>query len=178
MQMIKNGEYGMESKIILQNSAVAFLKHEGCYLLMKRSPNRSIAPGLWSGVGGHIEPHELNDPKSACLREIYEETGIKKENIFNLELRYVIIRRAKDTLRQNYVYFGETDIAKVIDTDEGTLHWIDENELLNREFTKTFDAMMKHYIYYGGKEKRVIFGVAENSNGEPRMNWSVVEDFE
>lgn len=46
-------------------------------LMLKRSPDRKLAPDLWTGVGGHIEPDEINDPKSACYREIYEETGTK-----------------------------------------------------------------------------------------------------
>lgn len=48
---------------------------------MKRAPGRAIAPGVWSCVGGHIEPNELNNPLSTCLREVFEETGGVAENI-------------------------------------------------------------------------------------------------
>ena len=168
----------MNEKIILQNSAGAFLKQNGHYLLMKRSPDRKIAPDVWSCVGGHSEPDEINDPMAACLREIHEETGISKDHIFSLELRYIIVRRAKNAIRQNYVYFGETDVSGIIDTKEGTLHWIHEKDLLNREFTKTFEAMLKHYINMPDKQKRVVVGVAENHFGKLNMTWSVVEDFE
>ncbi|GBU28222.1 hypothetical protein R84B8_01780 [Treponema sp. R8-4-B8] len=36
----------------------------------------------------------------------------------------LIIRQYKNIIRQNYIYFGETDIKKFTDTEEGTLHWI------------------------------------------------------
>ena len=165
-------------RIILENSAAAFLKRDGFYLLMKRSSARKMLPNIWSGVGGHIDPHELNDPMTACLREIFEETGITENHIFKLALRYIIIRRAKNVIRQNYIYFGETDIAEVADTDEGTLHWIAEAELLNREYSKTFEAMLKRFIDAPDQKGRVVVGVAENANGVLQMNWSAMEDFE
>lgn len=168
----------MNDKIILQNFANAFLINNGNYLIMKRSPNKKLIPNKWAGIGGHIEPDEMNDPISACLREVYEETGITKEHIFNLRLKYIILRRAKNIIRQNYVYFGETDVTDIVGNDEGTLHWIDEPELLNKDFTQTFKEMLKHYFLADKYEERVIIGVAENTNGKLKMNWSVIEDFE
>jgi 8-oxo-dGTP diphosphatase len=88
----------MDNTIILQNGAGAFLKNNNCYLLMKRSPEREIAPNVWSCIGGHMETYELNDSIKTCLREIKEETGITEEHIFNLKLRYIIIRRYKDKI--------------------------------------------------------------------------------
>jgi 8-oxo-dGTP diphosphatase len=136
----------MDNIIILQNGAGAFLKNDGHYLLMKRSPERKIAPNVWSCIGGHMETYELNDPIKTCLREIKEETGITEGHIYNLRLRYIIIRRYKNTIRQNYIYFGETNRKEVINTEEGTLHWISEKDLLKREYTKTYTEMMKHYM--------------------------------
>ena len=59
--------------ITLRNGVAAFLWNDGNYLLMKRADNREIAPGVWSGVGGHMRPNEINDPLSACYREIKEK---------------------------------------------------------------------------------------------------------
>lgn len=164
--------------ITLRNSAVAFLRNKDMYLLMKRADSRSIAPGLWSGVGGHMEPHEISDPLSACYREIEEETGITKESISSLELLYIITRRYKNELRQNYVYFGKTSKTEVIQTREGELFWIIESEFLNRTYTQTFNAMLKHYLNRNKDDRLIYVGVAENDNGILRMNWSCCEDFE
>jgi 8-oxo-dGTP diphosphatase len=172
-------EENMDSDIIfLQNGAGAFLKNNGYYLLMKRSPEREIAPNLWSCVGGHMETYELNDPIKTCLREIEEETGIKKENIYNLKLRYIIIHRYKNMIRQNYIYFGETDKKDLINTEEGTLHWIEENELLGKEYTKTYKKMMEHYIKTPDLEERVVIGIAGKELNQLKMEWAIAEDFE
>jgi 8-oxo-dGTP diphosphatase len=168
----------MDNIIILQNGAGAFLKNDGRYLLIKRSPERKIAPNVWSCIGGHMEAYELNDPIKTCLREIKEETGITEEHIYNLQLRYIIIRRYKNVIRQNYIYFGETNKKEFIDTKEGTLHWISEKDLLNREYTKTYTEMMKHYMNTPDPEERVIIGTAGKGNTKLKMEWAILEDFE
>jgi len=164
--------------ITLRNGIAAFLRNNDKYLLMNRAANRKIAPGVWSGVGGHVEPQELNDPLSACYREIEEESGIVKSQIETLDLQYIITRRSKDEIRQNYIYFGETSQTDVKQTDEGVLFWISENDLLNREYTKTFAAMLEHYKKRSCNDRAVYVGVAENDNGNLRMSWSCCEDFE
>jgi hypothetical protein len=50
-----------------------------------------------------------------------EETGITKEHIHNIKLRY-ITWQYKNIIRQNYIYFGETDTKELIETEEGTLY--------------------------------------------------------
>jgi 8-oxo-dGTP diphosphatase len=60
----------------------AYLYNENKILMLKRSKERTLASNLWTGIdGGHIEANEYNNPKLACLREIYEETGIKSNEI-------------------------------------------------------------------------------------------------
>ena len=49
----------MNENIILNYGAGAFLKRDGHYLLMKRSTDKKIAPGVWSNVGGHAEIYDL-----------------------------------------------------------------------------------------------------------------------
>jgi 8-oxo-dGTP diphosphatase len=167
----------MDNKIILENGSGAFLKNGNRYLLMKRSSAKKIAPNLWSCVGGGMEKDEINKPLEACLREIEEETGIKREYIYNLNLRCIIIRQYKNIIRQNYIYFGETDKNEFIDTEEGTLHWIEEENLLTKEYTKTYTEMMKHYLQ-NKYNKKIIVGITRNELNGLKMNWSILEDFE
>ena len=168
----------LENKTILQNGAGAFLKNNGKYLLMLRSSNREIAPNVWSCIGGHMETNELNDPMETCLREIKEETGITKDHIYNLKLRYIIIRQYRNVIRQNYIYYGETDTTELLETDEGSLHWIYENELVEKEYTKTYTEMMRHFIKTPDPEERIVVGIAEKKLGKLKMNWSILEDLE
>jgi 8-oxo-dGTP diphosphatase len=125
-----------------------------------------------------METNELNDPMETCLREIKEETGISKENIYNLKLRYIVIRQYKNIIRQNYIYFGETNITELSETEEGTLHWINEEELLEKEYTKTYTEMMRHYLKTPDPEERIVVGIAGRHSGKLKMDWSILEDFE
>lgn len=168
----------MEYKIKTENMAGAFLRKNGKYLLMQRSPNRTFAPNIWSCIGGHMEADEINNPFEACLREIEEEAGIKRDNIFNLKLRYIILRQNGNIIKQSYVYFGDTNIEKLIETEEGKLYWINKEELLDKEYTKTFAEMMKHYVLTPDLNERIMIGVAGKENNKLKMNWSIIEDFE
>jgi 8-oxo-dGTP diphosphatase len=167
----------MDDSIFLLIGSAALLKNGNNYLLMKRSLKRKIAPNVWSCVGGKMEKEELNDPLSTCFREIEEETGIKKKNIYNLNLRYIIIRQAKNIIRHNYIYIGETDVKSLIKTDEGTLHWIQEEKLLLLEYTYTHYEMIKHYLQNKSNEK-IMIGIAGKNKKGPKINWLKLEDFE
>lgn len=164
--------------ITLKNYVAAFLRNSDKILLLKRADNRKINPGFWSEVGGHIEPNEINDPLAACYREIEEETGISRDKISSLDMKYIITRRSKDEIRQSYVYFGETTATDFIQTDEGVLYWIPSSELLKRDYTATYTAMLEHYEGRCQEDTTVYVGVAENVNGKLRMNWSRCEDFD
>lgn len=164
--------------ITLRNGVAAFLHNDGRYLLIKRGAHKKISPGIWSGVGGHMEPSEINDPLLACYREIEEETGITKEHIPSLTLRYIITRRSQNEIRQSYLYFGETTQTEIIQTNEGELFWISANALLDREYSKTFAAALVHYTSRNVQDQTVYVGVAENENGLLRMTWSRCEDFD
>jgi 8-oxo-dGTP diphosphatase len=162
--------------ITLLNGAAAFLRKGNDYLLLKRADNRNFAPGIWGGVGGKFEPGELNNPQAAILREIHEESGIVESDITNLTLRYILMHRKGDVIWQSYIYFGETNADPSVVTDEGTLHWIPEDELLNRQFTVTFTHMLRHYLAHKDEE-RVTVGAAENMGSECVMRWTVIDGF-
>lgn len=51
----------------------------GRYLLGKRSEYVN-EPGTWGGFGGKIDDDE-DDPRSAALRELYEETGLPASEV-------------------------------------------------------------------------------------------------
>jgi len=164
--------------IMLKNYVSAFLQNNDEYLLMERANNRKLNPGFWSGVGGNIEPHEINNPLSACYREIEEESGILRGEISSLNLLYIVTRRCEDEIRQSYIYFGETNKTDIIQTDEGALSWVPCNELKHRKYTATYTAMIEHYIGRSRHDRAVYVGVADNDNGKLKMNWSRCEDFD
>jgi 8-oxo-dGTP diphosphatase len=163
--------------VVLKNYVCAFLRNEEQFLLMKRAPNREINPNFWSGIGGKIEASEMNDPFAACLREIHEEADITSHDVQDLTLRYIIIRRHEDVIRQSYIYFGCSKTKKFSDTDEGTLHWVSRENLADKKFTSTYAEMIKHYLSPFSEDNAIFVGTAESKGGSLQMHWSKIDDF-
>jgi hypothetical protein len=75
------------------------------------------------------------------------------------------VRRRKDEIRQNYIYFGDTTKTDVIQTIEGELFWIHSGDLLNRKYTKAYASMLEHYLSRSQDDRAVYVGVASNDDG-------------
>jgi len=150
----------------------AFLCYENEVLLMHRNPDRKIAPDMWAPVGGHIEPGEINNPLAACLREIAEETGIRAENIKNLNLRYITTRKVEDEIR--FVFFFMGEVAEKYDLpacEEGVLHWIDFELLPELHMPFSTKQVVLHWRK-NKDSKNICIGAINSTNDE--ITWSVL----
>jgi len=133
----------------VRSFAGAFLQYNDEVLLMERGLHKKVAPGLWAGIGGHIEADEHNNPLAACLREIEEETGIVSSNIYGLNLRYYTVCKTKDTLDTIYYFTGSLkDKPLLIQTSEGVLHWKNKNDVLNYPMSPFIKAFYEHWLKY------------------------------
>lgn len=164
--------------IKLRTTTTTYLMNNDDFLLMERAKNRKFAPGIWAGVGGHLEPHEINNPEESCLREIYEETGIEEKDLENLKLKYIVLRRSKDEIRIQYVYFANSKTRDIIQTDEGELFWINKKELFERDLSATTRETLKHYISYEVAIEDILIGTVSVYENCPIMNWIPVQDWE
>ena len=147
----------------ISSVSAVFLENDGKYLLMKRGADRRMFPNVWGAVGGGARDDELASPETTVLREIYEETGIERERIFDLRLRYVHIKRYSDCVVTHYIFFGRTDKHALGVTDEGTLHWIARDEVTEREYTAVIRAIVRHYFAVGEGADEVYL-VGENGD--------------
>ena len=163
--------------ITLRTMATAFIFNKDKVLLMERSKERKLAPGIWAAVGGHIESNEMNFPKVACLREIEEETGLVEEQLYALDLRYIIMRKCDKEIRIQYVYIGKTNETNIKQCDEGLLYWIPELKLFDRTLSFTTKMTLKHYIEHRNNLDKIIVGVVNEDCGSPIMNWNMIEDW-
>ena len=157
----------------------AFIIEGQDFLMMKRAENKKIAPGMWAGVGGHSEPSEINNPKAACIREIYEETGIEEKNLEKLELRYIILRRDKAEITLIYYFIGLACTRYYEDkTQEGKLYWISESELMDRPMSFEVRKMLEHYRETGYRNCDINVGTVSTAENEPTMNWNTLKVWE
>lgn len=160
--------------------STAFLLSDDKFLMMKRAENRVFNPGIWAGVGGHLEKEEISNPFASCLREIEEETGLTSNDISGLKLRYIIHRLSSknNEIRQQYVYFGNALRREVTQTDEGQLHWIESSKLLSLKSARTTFFIFQHYLDKGKESSDIFVGSVFNGNQEARVCWTPLQDWE
>lgn len=159
---------------MLRNMTAIYIMFKNKMLLLYRLGSRVVQPS-WCGIGGHFEKDELNDPKACVLRELFEETGITENDIGTLKLKYIALRMKNNEIRQNYYYFTElhnteVDINKC---DEGTLEWVDINEVLDREMPFTAKECLRHYLSIGKDDNKLYAGVT-TENG---VNFTELREF-
>ena len=160
----------------VRQMTTAYLFHEDEVLMIKRSSSRVFNFEFWSGVGGHIEPEEINDPKAAALREIYEESGLMQQEIKDFSLRYILLRLKDDEIRQQYIYFGRTDRKDIISSEEGELFWIKQEGLAQLHMSTLNRLMLEDYFRNPAGTGVKVGTITAGDNGEPYIQWAELKD--
>ncbi len=94
-------------------------------LLLKGAPPKRIWPGLYNGIGGHLEPAE--SVVECAQRELQEECGIEG---IPLDLCGVIhVDTSSDPGILLFVFKGVFGGEEIMASAEGSLHWINTNKL-------------------------------------------------
>ncbi len=132
---------------------------------------------MWAGVGGHVEPAELNDPEAAILREISEETTLTAAEIKDLQLKAIVLRLAGVEIRQQYVYFGSASRDGPQVSPEGDLAWIPRQGVLELPSSAATRAILSRHIS-GGVGKEVAVGVLQAGPNGPETRWTDLTDWE
>jgi 8-oxo-dGTP diphosphatase len=156
--------------------ATAMLFNGNDLLMMKRSLSRTLNPGMWASVGGHLEPEEINDPRTACLREIHEETGLQEHEIQDLHLQYILLRLNQNEIRQQFIYTATTSRRDIVQTDEGVLHWIPREQILEREIPFIFHTLLEHYLIHGHAPHIWVGTAGYNDLAKPVVQWTALVD--
>lgn len=106
-----------------RSAAMVVLQHQTSFLLLRR--NKAPHKNKYVPVGGKLEPYE--DPYTAARRELHEETGLQVD-----QLRYGGVLIETSPVNYNWqcnIYI--TDMEDILPPycDEGTLEWIDFDQL-------------------------------------------------
>ncbi|MCM3783450.1 NUDIX domain-containing protein [Neobacillus mesonae] len=160
----------------VRQMATAYLFKEDKVLMLKRLGSRLHEQAFWSGLGGHLEPEELSHPREACIREVQEESGIERDEIKGLELRYILHRIKEGELRIQYVYFGEANQEILKPCDEGELYWVPKKKLLNLSMSRINHFMLEHYLTSNSIDHIMVGTITLNRLGKPHMQWSEMKD--
>lgn len=110
-------------------TTLAYIRHNGKTLMIHRNKRpQDYHLGKWNGLGGKFEIGE--SPEQCLEREVLEESGLTVEKA---HLHGVITFPVFDGVQDTYTFiysvsaFSGTLLHEV---DEGSLHWIDDDKLL------------------------------------------------
>ena len=97
-------------------------------MLHRIKKKNDIHEGKWNGLGGKLESGE--SPEECVIREVYEESGLI---IKNPNLRGIMTFPKFDDIDDWLVFlYTATDFnGDLIESNEGALKWINNNEILN-----------------------------------------------
>ena len=111
---------------IIKTVTVYLLRGDEILLLYRNKKQNDINKNKYIGVGGHIEEGET--PLFAAKREVFEETGLK---VNNLKYRALVHFSYDDFKEDMHIYTSTDFIGEMIKCDEGDLSWQKTSELMN-----------------------------------------------
>lgn len=143
-----------------------FIKKADKYLVIKRSEHKKYAPNIIHPIGGKTDLNE--NPYQTAVREAKEESGL---SVTNLQLRAVLleIKPISDEPYNWMIYdfIGDYESGELIETEEGTLLWLTEDEIKASQLFPSVQNIVNHVFdtsegtifvtnEYGGHESNII----------------------
>ena len=109
-------------------ATLCYIKHNGNTLMVYRNKKANdIHEGKWNGLGGKFEAGET--PEECVIRELYEESGL---SIHNPKLcGLLVFPKFKGDDWYVFVYTASDFTGELIDSPEGRLEWIPDDQILS-----------------------------------------------
>ncbi len=139
-----------------------FVRKDGKYLLLKRSPLKKYAPNVVHPIGGKVDQNE--NPYAAARRELLEEAGITVKNM-RLEAVILEIKPYKDE-DENWLIFhfsGDYESGDLGTTEEGEFVFLDAEEIPKQDLFSSVRQIIDHVLNPAGGT--VFLTVAYDDSG-------------
>ncbi len=148
---------------------LCFILNGDDVLLMKRASHRRVFPNKYNGVGGHIERDE--DPLTSARREIKEETGLEVRDL-HLCAVYNIDAGATTGIAL-FVFTAISDQREVVAREEeGTLHWIARNEVLQLDLVEDIPQILPRVLAMQAGESPLFVHVSYDAQDHIQMRFA------
>jgi 8-oxo-dGTP diphosphatase len=133
-------------------ATLCYLKKDGQTLMIHRIKKANdMHQGKWNGLGGKLEPGET--PEACAIREIREESGLIAANSL-LKGFLTFPNFANDEDWYAFVFVVTQFSGQLIDSPEGALRWIDDDQLLDLELwegDRIFLPWLERPGFFSGK---------------------------
>ena len=164
------GQQIQPSRYSVLPRCLSFLLRQEKVLLIRIAEDRGAWSGLLNGVGGHIERGE--DPRSAALREIKEETGLILSPSSLYLSGVVIVDVGTFPGVGLYIFVGETETSETHSSCEGTPEWIDMNAFDEQTLVKDLPALLPRAIQ-SYRDKQPFCAVTTfDEDGSPNIHFN------
>ena len=111
----------------MDKTVLCYLERNNQYLMLFRNKKKNDLNGSkWIGVGGHLEKGETKE--QALTREIKEETGL---DIISFTYRGELLFINDDFEEIMYLYTSSDFKGELKECDEGELHWVDKDKIMD-----------------------------------------------
>ena len=111
----------------MDKTVLCYLERNNQYLMLFRNKKKNDLNGSkWIGVGGHLEKGETKE--QALIREIKEETGL---DIISFAYRGELLFINDDFEEIMYLYTSSDFKGELKECDEGELHWVDKDKIMD-----------------------------------------------
>lgn len=133
-------------------ATLCYIQRDQKTLMIHRiKKNNDMHHGKWNGLGGKFEPGET--PEECATREIFEESGLK---VKNPELKGLLTFPgfSNDEDWYAFVFVAREFEGELIDSPEGVLEWIDDDQLLGLELwegDRVFLRWLNHPGFFSAK---------------------------
>ena len=133
-------------------ATLCYVKESGKTLMIHRiKKENDMHQGKWNGLGGKLDPGET--PEECVIREVCEESGLTIEDPM-LKGVLTFPKFAKDEDWYAFIFVVRNFHGRLIDSNEGVLQWIDDEELLNLELwegDRIFIPWLEQPSFFSGK---------------------------
>jgi 8-oxo-dGTP diphosphatase len=133
-------------------------------LLQKGSADKRLYPGMFNGLGGHIEKGE--DILTSARRELFEEAGIISKDLKLAGTVMIDVEETQGILM--FVFTGTYPELQVMNSIEGDLHWVKSIEIGSLNVVEDIPEMIK-LIQKFNLDQKPFFGHYAYSDQQLRI---------